>query len=599
MNRNNRSKILLFFCLIILLFSSTSVLAAQIPIGQNCNTGNNSACITNKCEKSNLDADKNSFCVCSTALDCENHFGKEPNGTWECKNGLPSTNALHYCLSSVSGPKKAINTGNTAPGGECGLATIEEDIDTANSNEFTAVAPQLAIPIPGLPKFTNYKITTGETFSSPWIARYIVAVYSYAVTLASIASVGAMIIGGLMYMMSAANQAMISRSKSIIFGSISGLIIILTAHMILQFINPNLTNLHSISSETVQTDNLDEYLVDFGSLGPEFKGTPSTFDGTVPPGGIPGSWREVMSSKLTCGESNNGSLPMKERQDRLATIINVFKVMSSDNGGAIYTHGGAWDCGYSNANERFLLRSLSNLIIKGDPAEFSPGFLESPCGKFLSSIASQLSGKYSPDSPKITAFLSDSCNFEIANKCSYKEKNDNVTDTKAPSFARSAKWKYEYDYLLTKRAEANGMVCGDCGSYMVGLFHDCFDKSYTSDMIKRAGDGNTVRFKLSYSEFRSDIPKYVGMLQFGDMIRMQDVGHYVLYTGGRSDVGFEIMEMGGGGEGDTVGKDIARANAGTPLSASGVTSHNSAVDFFTDMSMKFVKITAYGVIDQK
>ena len=244
-------------------------MAGTIPIGQKCNTGNNSECITNDCEDSNLDIEKDDFCVCKTPQHCEDHFGNEGGGTWKCESGSAETFALHYCIHSKNGPKgaideatlDAINTGKTEFDVAGGISAPITDSPT--TTEFEAVAPQLAIPIPGLDKFTNYKVTAGETISSPWIAQYLVAIYSYAVTLASIAAVASMIIGGLMYMTSAANEAMIGRAKSIIFSSISGLAIILSAHMILQFINPNLTDLKSVTTETIASAELPDLVPEY------------------------------------------------------------------------------------------------------------------------------------------------------------------------------------------------------------------------------------------------------------------------------------------------------------------------------------------------
>ena len=266
--KTNKKNFLVLNYLVIFLFSclfAFNVQAGSIPIGQKCNTGNNDECISNECEDSNYDIDKDDFCVCDDTDDCEKRYGKEPGEIWTCKNGTAKTHQLNFCTSNKNGTKfpvdnetlDAIKTGKTELDVAGGPAPNSTEVVPVT--DYEAVVPELAVGIKGLPEFKSYKISTGETFSSPWLAQYIVAIYKYAVTLASIATVASMVVGGLMYMTSSGNQSMAGRGKSIIFGAITGLIIILGAHLLLQSINPNLTGLKSISTSTVEQEVLGAF----------------------------------------------------------------------------------------------------------------------------------------------------------------------------------------------------------------------------------------------------------------------------------------------------------------------------------------------------
>jgi len=410
-----------------------------------------------------------------------------------------------------------------------------------------------------------------------------------------------LMVGGLQYMIGGAYAEAASGAKKMMLGAVGGLVVLLSANLILQMINPKLTNLSSFAIQTVKQSDLDLYLLEHGSVGPDLTGAPADYSGSIPPGGISGPWKTKMTSPEVCGAKDGGSLPMEERKKRLASIINAWKQSASTEGGAIYVHGGNWNCAYSNANEPFLIRQMTGMIKRGQTALFSTDFLASPCGKLASEIASKLTGEYDHDSNFIKNFLDDKLNYEKANKCTdakHNPKNPKLPVETIADFPRTRGWGNEYDYLLTKRAQKNNLVCGDCGTFMIGLFTACFDKSYTGKMVKD-GSKMTQRFSESSANFKSNIEKYLGMLKFGDMIKMKNTGHFVLYTGGHPGVSFEIMEMGGGGAGDTVGKEKAKINAGTPLDASGVTTHASAAKYFKELKMKYETISAYGVIDQK
>jgi len=85
----------------------------------------------------------------------------------------------------------------------------------------------------------------------PWLAQYVSAIYRYALGIASIMAVVAVMVGGIMYLTSAGSAGRIGEAKKIIFGAISGLVIIIFSYVLLNLVNPELVKLTPIRVEAV------------------------------------------------------------------------------------------------------------------------------------------------------------------------------------------------------------------------------------------------------------------------------------------------------------------------------------------------------------
>lgn len=85
----------------------------------------------------------------------------------------------------------------------------------------------------------------------PWLAQYVSAIYKYALGIASIMAVVAVMVGGIMYLTSAGSAGRIDEAKKIIFGAISGLVIIIFSYVLLNLVNPELVKLTPIRVEAV------------------------------------------------------------------------------------------------------------------------------------------------------------------------------------------------------------------------------------------------------------------------------------------------------------------------------------------------------------
>ncbi len=113
-------------------------------------------------------------------------------------------------------------------------------------------APKINIPIPGMPSLATYEFTPGETVSIPWIAEYMVAIYKYSITLGSIFAVVILMIGGILYLTAGGIPANVKKANTMIFGAITGLAVLMCAHLVLSIINPNLVKLSGLNTETVK-----------------------------------------------------------------------------------------------------------------------------------------------------------------------------------------------------------------------------------------------------------------------------------------------------------------------------------------------------------
>jgi len=115
--------------------------------------------------------------------------------------------------------------------------------------------PKINVGIPDLPEWETLEVTAGEVGSMPWIADYIVAIYKYAIVIGAIIAVLVLMLGGILLLTAGGAPGNVKKARSVIFSAVSGLAIILFAHLILNIINPNLVELGSLQVETVKPVN--------------------------------------------------------------------------------------------------------------------------------------------------------------------------------------------------------------------------------------------------------------------------------------------------------------------------------------------------------
>ena len=89
--------------------------------------------------------------------------------------------------------------------------------------------------------------------TSPSLSEYIEAVYRFAIWFVGICAFIMVVVGGFMYVASAGNQALATTAKTVIKDAFFGLLAALFAWLLLNVINPNLTDIR-INVESVQTE---------------------------------------------------------------------------------------------------------------------------------------------------------------------------------------------------------------------------------------------------------------------------------------------------------------------------------------------------------
>lgn len=101
--------------------------------------------------------------------------------------------------------------------------------------------PKLETTYPSLPPFaTATPIAPGSSNS---LSTYVIYAFGFIIILSAIIAVVMIAIGGVEYIYSAGNPAVMSNAKSKIFSSVLGLVILACSYLILDTINPNLTRI--------------------------------------------------------------------------------------------------------------------------------------------------------------------------------------------------------------------------------------------------------------------------------------------------------------------------------------------------------------------
>ncbi|MDD2680523.1 MAG: D-alanyl-D-alanine carboxypeptidase family protein [Patescibacteria group bacterium] len=114
--------------------------------------------------------------------------------------------------------------------------------------------PQLQIPIDGLTLSTaecTGPDNTGDC-AIPWIAQYITFVYNYGLGIGGILAAVVLMAGGLLWLVSGGDVSKITQAKSLILGSITGLMILFGSYILLVQINPDLISMKSISLKMLE-----------------------------------------------------------------------------------------------------------------------------------------------------------------------------------------------------------------------------------------------------------------------------------------------------------------------------------------------------------
>lgn len=150
----------------------------------------------------------------------------------------------------------------------CCCSKEEKEIPAATVADEGIKKPILQIPIPTI-TFSDKICSGGDdggTCRIGWIGEYITGIYKYAVIIIGVVAVIVMMLGGVIWLMSAGNSSQIGEAKKWIGASLSGLVIMLCSYLILFQINPKLTIFEPLEISTIKKIPI-ELLYSSDSLG--------------------------------------------------------------------------------------------------------------------------------------------------------------------------------------------------------------------------------------------------------------------------------------------------------------------------------------------
>ncbi|MBT5338235.1 M15 family metallopeptidase [Candidatus Falkowbacteria bacterium] len=434
--------------------------------------------------------------------------------------------------------------------------------------------PVINVKIPGLTDWSNQTIQPGEAFASTWIADYLIAIYKYGIIIGSILAILMLMSGGILYITSAGFPANLQKAKSIMFGAVGGLVILMFTNIILTTVSPNLTTMQGLVTETVPgLNNLEASMALNGS------NNFGSFEGMSLPTG--GAFRSILFGKEVCGNKDGLDLPTYEqRVKKLMPIVDAWKQIGFDQGGAIYVRGYDANCStdYEVRQEDYQLNAIAN-IFAAYPSAFNAQDRANKCFPVVLEL-SKNKKSYSSDAKKL-------------------RESHNLASKSCLPYINSI-----YQKTILAGANKAGMICGDCIGFYSLLFRKCFDRKNNNKMNTQLGAGRgcpdpdksilskyVYRFKTHETDVNTKIDEMLANLRFGDVLHWSTgekygsykSGHYFLYTGGVG-LAYEILEMGSGGRADLVNKSgggkKAVANIGMPnLGWSGVRAISDARDF--------------------
>jgi len=146
---------------------------------------------------------------------------------------------------------------------------------TTNSARFKLPDYVFQIPIGALTKLNSVDCSSG-TCDVPFLAQYIAAIYNYGLTVAGVLGVLMLMAAGLLWIVSGGDSGKITTAKNLIFGSITGLLLLLGLNLFLTFVNPDLVNLKPISLPSIKridiTPDADTSSITVGDVTPYLDG---------------------------------------------------------------------------------------------------------------------------------------------------------------------------------------------------------------------------------------------------------------------------------------------------------------------------------------
>ncbi len=175
-------------------------------------------------------------------------------GTSGCEAGDPTS----ICTYRPSATLAFMCIKGNSLGSGAGMAAYVPPPQLATAQDTnTRPAPVLEINIPDLSftdKLVGHAAPGGQIFDVNYLATYINAVYKYGIGLCVLVATIMLMYSGFLYMTAGGNSKAATEATTGAKNAVAGLIILFCAYIFLYTINPNLTQLKSISIFAQQTD---------------------------------------------------------------------------------------------------------------------------------------------------------------------------------------------------------------------------------------------------------------------------------------------------------------------------------------------------------
>lgn len=495
--------------------------------------------------------------------------GEASNCTELLKNSNNPKVADVKCSSVISNAAscRAIVDGGICMEASSVLNYAPETSSAAPSTQPAFITPDPGIDVPGLTFSPTPQVTKGVV-SIPFLAQYIAAMYNYLIGVALIVAAVMLVYGGFRYVLGA-TVGDIKTGKEIVFNALVGLGLVLGAFTLLRMVSPPAATLKPLEVMVVKRDPMDDWFTENGTTYPD---SPTNF----PPNETPQSAIPAPAEAETAGTAVQQEQPVPLSPTDQVDISGI-----SYDSGSTSCKNIAKYCYTSDAKNADTFEKKQKVLAKA-VLGFNKVCIQNGRCVYSQAVQSTMGDCSLPDA-KSKAFYSvprlNQIGISVEQiwpnnpECieAWKQKGgpSKVNEmTVCNGIARDL-----YNEKINKKIEAAGVFAADCGGFVSSIYNCSNAKRtmWTNDLTKAV---NALAQKKSPPAKFMQAPQLVvftnigdpeldakiaqkGGLKFGDVIFVsggsgQNAMHFFLYTGGRSDVPFTFIEMGGSGPGANI-----------------------------------------------
>lgn len=118
---------------------------------------------------------------------------------------------------------------------------------------------KLQVDIPGMKDFS--KVDCTNKCAIPWISEYFFGIYTYVLGIAGVLAVVILMAAGLLWIVSGGDATKVGQAKKMIAGSITGLLLLVSISLLLNYINPDLAKQGSVKLDAIEKKSIESLAV--------------------------------------------------------------------------------------------------------------------------------------------------------------------------------------------------------------------------------------------------------------------------------------------------------------------------------------------------